>query len=222
MPLANFGSVEHNAAVVADNLRRHLRNGKNVILASASSGGPAVAMAIGEAGIADHPRLRGWINICGVLNGSPVIDEFGRWPKSLLPRLLALFEGWTYADLQSMGRARSGLRMASFSAPPQLTILNYIGVPFRDQVSATGRLMFRLIDHLGPNDGLTLISDAMAPGYTILALGSDHFIAEDPQIDVKTAALLPVLLRLIEEQLPTTETRVAATADQSVSGTQLP
>jgi hypothetical protein len=48
------------------------------------------------------------------------------------------------------------------------------------------------------NDGLTLITEALAPGYTVMAVGSDHFIREDPDIDMKTAALVPVLLRLIE------------------------
>jgi hypothetical protein len=33
-----------------------------------------------------------------------------------------------------------------------------------------------------------------------MAVGSDHFIREDPDIDMKTAALVPVLLRLIEGQ----------------------
>jgi hypothetical protein len=53
---------------------------------------------------------------------------------------------------------------------------------------------------MGPNDGLTLITEALAPGYTVMAVGSDHFIREDPDIDMKTAALVPVLLRLIEGQ----------------------
>jgi len=49
----------------------------------------------------------------------------------------------------------------------------------------------------GPNDGLTLITDALAPGYTSMAIGSDHFVREDPEIDIKTAALLPTLFKLM-------------------------
>jgi hypothetical protein len=37
------------------------------------------------------------------------------------------------------------------------------------------------------------------PGYTIMALGVDHFVANDPEIDLKTMALLPVMFTLIDE-----------------------
>lgn len=216
VPLADFGSIESNAALLAANLQHHLAAGKQVILASASSGGPAVALALGQPDIGLHPNLRGWINICGVLRGSPVVDRFANWPASLLPRVLSLFEGWTYSEFLSMSRPASDSRFSKFAPPPQLTVLNYIGVPFSSQVSRTGRTLYRLIDHLGPNDGLTLITDALAPGYTVLAVGSDHFVREDPEIDRKTAALLPLILRLIENDL---ESRSAVAA---YAGTQLP
>ena len=47
----------------------------------------------------------------------------------------------------------------------------------------------------GPNDGLSLIPDLMVPNaYSILAPKSDHFFAEDPEIDIKTIALLKTIL----------------------------
>ncbi|NCF20190.1 MAG: hypothetical protein GWP63_18300 [Haliea sp.] len=200
VPIADFGSVENNARTLADYLLGQLQRGKRIILASASSGGPAVALALGDPDIADHPMLAGWINICGVLRGSPMVDRFQSWPKSLLPRLVAMFEGWTYKEFLSLSRSRGGSRFDQFERPPQLTILNYIGIPFSGQLSPTGRRFYTLLRDMGPNDGLTLITEALAPGYTVMAVGSDHFIREDPDIDMKTAALVPVLLRLIEGQ----------------------
>jgi hypothetical protein len=198
VPIADFGSVEENARTIADHLRVQLRRGARIILASASSGGPAVALALGDPAIAEHPLLAGWINICGVLRGSPMVDRFLPWPKSLLPRLVAMFEGWTYKEFLSLSRSRGGSRFDQFERPPQLTILNYIGIPFSGQLSPTGRRFYTMLRDMGPNDGLTLITEALAPGYTVMAVGSDHFIREDPDIDMKTAALVPVLLRLIE------------------------
>jgi hypothetical protein len=198
VPLADYGSVEDNAATLAGALRRQLQGGKRVVLASASSGGPAVALALGERDIAEHPLLAGWINICGVLRGSPVVDHFLSGLGPLFLRAISLFQGWTYAELLSLSRSRSLSRFERFAAPPQLVILNYVGIPFSGQVSSRARTLYDLIADLGPNDGLTLIPDALAPGYTIMALGSDHFIAEDADIDRKTAALLPVILKLIE------------------------
>jgi hypothetical protein len=69
---------------------------------------------------------------------------------------------------------------------------------FSGQVSDLGRTFYGLLKEQGPNDGLTLITDALAPGYTIMAVGMDHFVNNDPEIELKTAALLPVMLKLIE------------------------
>jgi hypothetical protein len=47
----------------------------------------------------------------------------------------------------------------------------------------------------GPNDGLVLLTDVIAPGsLTVVALGSDHFFAEDPEIDRKTVALMKLVV----------------------------
>ena len=178
---------------------RYLHSGKKIILVSASSGGPTVALALNDPTIAHNPQLVGWLNICGVLRGTPVIDTFLPWPKSLLLQAAAWYEGWNYADLLSLSRAHSKPRYDRFNPPAQLTIVNYIGIPFSGQVSELGQEFYSMLKAQGPNDGLTLIPDALAPGYTIMAVGMDHFVNNDPEINIKTAALIPVMLKLIEE-----------------------
>jgi polyferredoxin len=50
-----------------------------------------------------------------------------------------------------------------------------------------------------PNDGLTLLRDVIAPNsLTIIALGSDHFFAEDPKINAKTIALTILVISYLE------------------------
>jgi hypothetical protein len=192
------GSVESTAATLVSAVKKHLATDKKIILVSASSGGPAVALALNNPEIASQPLLLGWLNICGVLNGTPVIDALMPWPKSLLLHVAALFEGWRYEDMLSLSQKRSRARYSRFVAPAQLTIVNYIGIPFSGQLNDKGMGFYSLLAAQGPNDGLTLITEALAPGHTIMAIGSDHFINEDPQINSKTAALVPVLLKLIE------------------------
>jgi hypothetical protein len=192
------GSVEGGAKIIVAAVEKYLHGGKKIILVSASSGGPTVALALNDPTIATNPQLVGWLNICGVLRGTPVIDTFLPWPKSLLLRVVALYEGWNYADLLSLSSAHSKPRYESFIPPAQLTIVNYIGIPFSGQVSELGQEFYAMLKTQGPNDGLTLIPDALAPGYTIMAVGMDHFVNNDPEIDIKTAALVPVLLKLIE------------------------
>tara|TARA_R110002049_G_scaffold195501_1_gene364610 strand:+ start:194 stop:1384 length:1191 start_codon:yes stop_codon:yes gene_type:complete len=194
----NNGSVESGAAVLVDALQRHFQSGKKIILVSASSGGPTVALALNDPAIGNNPLLVGWLNICGVLRGSPVIDEFLPWPNSWVLRAVAFFEGWNYNDLLSLSRYHSTSRYQNFAPPRQITIVNYIGIPFSGQVSDMGSLFYGILKAQGPNDGLTLVTDALAPGFTIMAVGIDHFVNNDPDIDLKTAALLPVLLKLID------------------------
>ena len=124
------GSVEDGARILIEAITKHSQAGKKIILASASSGGPTVALALQNPAVANLPQLVGWLNICGVLRGSPVIDSFLPWPKSLLLRAIAFFEGWNYTDLLSLSGSRSKPRYQGFVAPAQLTIVNYIGIPF--------------------------------------------------------------------------------------------
>ena len=57
---------------------------------------------------------------------------------------------------------------------------------------------YKVLRPLGPNDGLTLLPDALAPGgSTIVALGRDHFLAEDPQIDARTVALMSLVITML-------------------------
>jgi hypothetical protein len=76
--------------------------------------------------------------------------------------------------------------------------VNYVGIPFSGQVVDMGLGFYNMLKAQGPNDGPTLIPDALAPGYTIVEVGMDHFMNNDPEIDIKTPALVPVLLKLIE------------------------
>ncbi len=191
-------SVEGGAKILIAAVNQYQRSGKKIILVSASSGGPMVALALNDPTIATNAQLVGWLNICGVLHGTPVIDRFLPWPKSLLLHAIAWYEGWNYMDLLSLSRTHSKPRYAKFIPPVQLTIVNYIGIPFSGQVSELGQDLYSMLKAQGPNDGLTLIPEALAPGYTIMAVGMDHFVNNDPEIDLKTAALVPVLLKLIE------------------------
>ena len=196
-PIPSNGSIEEGAAVVARLAQDVLDSGRQVIFVSASSGGPIVAHAIATGGFETHPGLRGWLNICGILRGSPVVDKLLFWPANLILRGIALFEGWEYSSLVSLSRQQSLPRYSQFQPPAQLTIVNYVGIAFSGQTSRYAKFFSRLLRRQGPNDGLTFITEAMAPGYTVLGIGSDHFIMEDPEIVHKTGSLLPVLLELI-------------------------
>ena len=74
-----------------------------------------------------------------------------------------------------------------------------MGLPLSGQLSKYSRDKYPLLASKGPNDGLTLLRDVIAPdSLTIIALGSDHFFAEDPKINAKTIALTVLVISYLE------------------------
>ena len=80
--------------------------------------------------------------------------------------------------------------------------INYMGIPLSGQLSQYSIDKYPLLRTDGPNDGLTLLTDVVAPNsLTIVALGSDHFFAEDPRINEKTVALMKLIITYLEKDL---------------------
>jgi hypothetical protein len=80
-----------------------------------------------------------------------------------------------------------------------VVVVNYLAVPLSGHVGRHARDNYPVLARQGPNDGLTLLSDVLLPGsLTVVALGSDHFIADDPDIDAKTLALVKLMVHAIE------------------------
>jgi hypothetical protein len=194
------GTVEHNAAIIAGTLSRYITTERQIILVSASSGGPAAAQALGELLTAAQTRsVKAWVNIGGILQGSPVADHYLSWPRSWLMRAVLLFKGWSVESVRSMSAEKSRLRFSRLHFPEHLLIVNYIGIPLSGDISERAQDSYQVLRKLGPNDGLTLITDEIAPqSATITDLGTDHFFNEDPEIDLKTVALARTVLNVLE------------------------
>jgi hypothetical protein len=98
-----------------------------------------------------------------------------------------------------MGTGPSRKRFERLRVDENILIVNYLGIPLSGQLSRYSRDKYPLLRPEGPNDGLTLLTDAIAPNsLTVVALGSDHFFAEDPDIDDKTVALMTLVIALLE------------------------
>ena len=83
-----------------------------------------------------------------------------------------------------------------------MVIVNYLGIPLSGQVSRLAATHYRFLRSYGPNDGLTRVTDAVAPGsLTLLAPGRDHFLAQDPEIGVRAEALMRLMLDLVAHRI---------------------
>ncbi len=195
------GSVEQNAAVLAAEVARHSRSGKKLVLAGASSAGPAVHLALGELlGDGERRSVKAWLNLGGILRGSPLVDFLETRPWLFHP--IVWLKGWDKKAILSMGTSRSRERFSRLDLGSGILVVNYLGIPLSGQLSQYSRDKYPILRSGGPNDGLTMLADAIAPdSLTIVALGSDHFFAEDPRIDEKTVALMKLMLTHLESDM---------------------
>lgn len=192
-----IGSVEENAAYLTAKIAEHRR--RKIVIAGASSAGPAIHLALGHtAKRSDLANVKAWLNLGGILQGVPVLDQFSSGPKGWLLSTIIWVKGWKKQSFESMRTAVSRQRFAAMTMPRHIQIYNYLGLSLSGDISKFASDKYAMMREDGPNDGLTLLPDAIAPNsYTILSPKTDHFFAQDPEIDKKTLALLLTIMERI-------------------------
>ncbi len=189
--------VEQNAQRVASSLRALARDGRRVILVSASKGGAETLEALAEMGRSSTETVAAWINIVGTLNGTLLADRAMCGMDRLLTKAAHTVCRWDLGGVLSLSPAVRQPRRWFEDLPEDLLVINVIAAPKSTEVSKRAREGYRALAPLGPNDGLTLLEDAMVPGrVTVTRRGTDHFFG-GTAID----ELAYGLLRAVEEQL---------------------
>ena len=185
------GSVEANAELVMSAIRARGRDGRRLIVISASKSSPEVALALTKLGAAGTRHVAAWINAVGALKGTPLIDD------NVLPELEWVVGKVDPAGTASMTTAAGRRRFKSFQVPEQVFVVNLIGIPLSGSVGfRAGRGYFPMRKH-GPNDGMVLLADTVYPGGVTLAqVGSDHFLMYS--LDVTTVALVSTMIDWLE------------------------
>lgn len=192
------GAVEHNGDLIAKRLVSLSRGEQKIIVVSASKAGPEVALALSELQKTNmNHSVKAWVNIGGVLRGSALADKALTWPTCWFVKLFVI-SGDSFDGIESMATLRSAERADRVTLPPDIIVMNYVGIPLSGQVTERARLGYSLLREDGPNDGLTHIVDEIpAASITVSEIGLDHFF-NDPEIHIKTVALANTVVRLLE------------------------
>jgi hypothetical protein len=195
------GTVEKNAAFIADELVRLGREHDEIILVSTSKGGAEAALALGKLlGPGQAAKVRAWVSIGGLLRGTPIADRALTWPRSWWTRVLFFFLGYPTESIESLGTKRRGETFGQLTFPGELLTVQYVGVPLSGQVSPLARGRYEALRSVGPNDGLTPLPDELVPGGVVITdIGLDHYYRV-PEIDLKCLALVKTVLDLLEER----------------------
>lgn len=194
LPTSEDGTVEHNAGLIARALRETSSPGQRTIVVSTSKSGAEVALALGSLLSAeDLTSVAAWINIGGVLQGSPLAD-IGLSAWGGIVRLWFAASGWDWAGLESMGTSVRRAQFEKLRLPEHLLVVNFVAVPLERDVSFRAWTGYELLRGSGPNDGLMLLRDQIVPGgLTVIQPGTDHYFAL-PDIELRSAALLKSVL----------------------------
>jgi hypothetical protein len=193
-------TVEHNARVIAEDLQRRAASGRRYVVVSASKSGPEVALALAMLSPDAARQIAAWVNVAGVLGGSPLVDGALVAPRCWAA--LALF-GWRRGGLDGMRSMSTRLRRAALPAlrvPEHVLVVNHVPLPLSGHLSRRARGGYEEMRSLGPNDGLALTLDEIIPGAaTLVEIGLDHYMSA-PDIDRRTVALTRAVLRLVAER----------------------
>jgi hypothetical protein len=195
------GTVEANGDALAAVLERLAGDGRRLILVSTSKAGPETQLALdrleraGKAG-----DVAAWVNIGGLLNGTPLADHWDTWPRSWLAALGFAFMGRGTESIGSMTTGARRPRFPELRLPAELLVVTYLGAPPAADVTPGAQGDYAIIAPYGPNDGMTLLADALVPqGVTLVERGLDHYFAT-PDIDRRIAALAQAVVEALADR----------------------
>jgi hypothetical protein len=199
IPILEAGSVEQNAEIIADFIKDEPVTQKKIALVSTSKGGPDTIYALGHLlSPEDTEKIAIWFSIGGALRGSFLADRWARWPQRWLASAVGLVAGFSIDMVDSLSVEESRKRMEGIRVPPHICVVHFVGVPLSGTVIPEARKGFEELRRYGPNDGVTLLSDEIVEGSTVItALGLDHWY-RDPDLKRKILALVSTVTRMAE------------------------
>jgi hypothetical protein len=192
IPLASDGSTLANARTITDWLAAHRE--QRLVLVSLSKGGSDLKVALAQPGASQaFERVACWINLCGILDGTPLSEWLLSWQvEAALSRLYYRLLGITVNFVRDLRRERGGPLDFDLRLPPHVQLISIVGFPLRKHMtSGLARRCYDRVALHGPNDGVIVLSDVCAqPGLIYPIWGADHLLRSGTDINRLMRAVL--------------------------------
>ena len=179
VPLESFGSLNRNAALIAEWLKK--RRDERVVLMTLSKGSADVKTALALPDAAELFRsVQTWISLSGLPQGTPLVAWLRKQRlRKLGIRILLRLRGQRYSVVEELQHGADAPLANWPQLPAHLKIIHVVGFPLRRHLThrwaARG---YERVAPLGPNDGGGfLLSDvARLPGTVFPVWGADHYL----------------------------------------------
>ncbi len=193
--------ADDNAIIIAARLKELSKKHDKIMVVSASKGGLETALALGKILKPEETTsIKSWINVGGILRGSPIADNYLKFPKCWFAELMLWVKGKKINIVQDMSYKNRKDSFGLLKFPENIKIINFVGAPLATKIDKEIRSRYCSMLELGPNDGLTPLADeTVGNGVIISEIGLDHYF-RDPNIDKKTLALAMVAVSIQNQQ----------------------
>lgn len=171
----SLGSVTDNVKIISNYLKQQTH--QNLWLISSSKGGSEVLRLLHD--YRDSPfiaQIKGWINICGITNGTLLADrKIQTQFRRLVHRMLYPMLGLSYQGLQEIA-AKDTFWLKPIEYPKHMTMIHIYGIPLLSHIQRFLIGRYNTLKEHGPNDGIIMLRDSMPDqGYIYPLWGADHF-----------------------------------------------
>jgi hypothetical protein len=121
-------------------------------------------------------RVTTWFNVGGLPNGCQLVDLMLRSRlRRIRTRAFCKVIRMNFNSFCEFGTANPRLQ-EPLQMPEHLRVINVVGSPLTSHVEKSMQTRFLMLKHMGPNDGMVLLPDALwLPGAVYPVLGADHF-----------------------------------------------
>ncbi len=193
-----WGLVEENAQMIADCLQKTTHQHKNVIVVSVSKGGLETALALEKITNPDVLNsIKAWINVSGILKGSPAADHWLKPSKKIWLRFGLFFSGkWKVPLnqlLNNLSYEQRKQKADTLSIPQNIYTVNLIAGKLRTQKDRTELYL--------PSDGYSPLLDEIADnGDVVVEMSADHTY-EGVDLNVRMVALLRYVTNKLQGEL---------------------